>query len=459
MVRPLNVAIVGAGQVGLVTAACLAEKGHRVVCADIDRTRVEEITAGRSFLYEPGLDELVRRHAGANLRATTDIGEAVRASELSLIAVSVPLDDEANRPLHALSAAARAIGRALRDRDDYHAVVVKSTVLPGTTSDIVRPLLEAESGRVAGVDFGVGMNPEFLTEGEAITEFMTPDRIVFGVDDERTLALLEELYAGFPGARLRTTPATAELIKLASNALLATMISFANDLADLASARGDVDVTDVTRGVHLSRYLTVGGADGATSAPLTAYLQAGCGFGGSCLPKDLAALHRHGRAVGAPMEVLEAVDRVNRRRAAKLVELVEHGLGSLRGARVTVLGVAFKPDTSDVRQSPAFPVVRRLAEAGATVRIYDPVAADAFMSASEPPVPAAAANLSEALEADAAVIVTRWSEFDAIPDIVRNHPSPPLIVDGRRMLAPDEVPRYAGVGLGRTAASATDVKH
>src|SRR5205085_3480895 len=284
----------------------------------------------------------------------TDVRAAVSASELSLIAVPVPLERGEDEARDVLRAVSREIGAALRGRGDHHAVIVKSTVLPGTTTKVVKPLVEEASG---GAPFGIAMNPEFLTEGTAVADFMEPDRIVLGTEDERTLEALERLYAGFGGARVRTTPTTAETIKLASNALLATMISFANELADLATALGDVDVTEVTHGIHLSRYLTV---DGGARAPLASYLEAGCGFGGSCLPKDLAALHRHARRAGAPMELLEAVERVNGRRASELLALVRRRLGALDGARISVLGVSFKPDTDDVRASPAFPVVAQL---------------------------------------------------------------------------------------------------
>ena len=439
----MRVVVVGAGHVGLVTAACLAEKGHEVVCADVDAERVRAVEAGRTYVYEPGLDELVGRNAGDRLRATTDVRAAVSASELSLIAVPVPLERGEHEALDVLRAVSREIGAALRGRGDHHAVVVKSTVLPGTTTKVVKPLVEEASG---GAPFGIAMNPEFLTEGTAVADFMEPDRIVLGTEDERTLDALERLYVGFGGARVRTTPTTAETIKLASNALLATMISFANELADLATALGDVDVTEVTHGIHLSRYLTV---DGGARAPLASYLEAGCGFGGSCLPKDLAALHRHARRAGAPMELLEAVERVNGRRASELLALVRRRLGALDGARISVLGVSFKPDTDDVRASPAFPVVAQLLAEGATVRIYDPVATEAFLAACPPPAPAAAPSLADALAADAAVIVTRWSEFETIPSLLRDRPDPPLVADGRRMLAPHDVPRYAGIGLGR----------
>jgi UDPglucose 6-dehydrogenase len=452
----MRVAVVGAGHVGLVTAACLAEKGHHTICVDVDEERVRAIEDGRTTMYEPDLDELVRRNAKDRIRATTDLRAAVRASELSLLAVPVPLERGEDEAVGTLRTVAREVGEALSGRPEVHGVVVRSTVLPGTTSNVVRPLVVD----AAGADVGVAMNPEFLTEGQAVADFMRPDRIVLGTEDARTLELLEQLYADFPGARVRTTPTTAETIKLASNALLATMISFANELADYATELEDVDVADVTRAVHLSRYLTVeGGRPGATTAPLASYIEAGCGFGGSCLPKDLTALAHHARRLGAPMELLEAVERVNKGRAAGLVALIRGGLGGLEGARVSVLGLAFKPDTDDVRESPAFPVVERLLAEGADLRVYDPVATEAFLDACPSPAPAAAATLADALDADAVVIVTRWNEFAEIPELLRARQTAPLVVDGRRMLDPHAVPRYAGVGLGRRVAGAVDAAH
>jgi UDPglucose 6-dehydrogenase len=445
----MRVAVIGAGHVGLVTAACLAEIGHEVTCADVDQDRVDAVNAGVSFIYEPGLDELVRRHAGERLRGTTDIAAAVGAAELSLIAVPVPIQETEDEALRVLRSVAQEIGVALRNRADYHTVVVKSTVLPGTTVGVVKPMVEDASGGVPGGDFGVAMNPEFLTEGQAVEDFLKPDRIVLGTEEAPTLAALEALYEPLGGARVRTSPTTAETIKLASNALLATLISFANEFADLPVAVGDVDVADVSLGLQLSRYLTVDGEGApAVTAPLASYLEAGCGFGGSCLPKDLAALIGFARAVGAPMQVLEAAEAVNRRRPEDLVDLVRSRL-DLDGARVSVLGLAFKPDTDDVRASPAFAVVAGLVASGADVRIYDPVAAEAFLDACTPPRPQAVATLADALDADALVIVTRWPEFEQIPQLLHDRANAPLVVDGRRMLDPRSVPRYAGIGLGR----------
>src|SRR5437667_384743 len=253
----MRVSVIGTGYVGLVSGVCLAEKGHEVVCVDSDAKKIEKIQQGVSPIFEPGLEPLLCKHIGGRLQATTDLRRAVLESELSLIAVGTPfLGGEID--LRFVKEVSRQIGEALRDKDGYHVVVVKSTVVPGTTDSTVLPILELASGKKAGPEFGLGMNPEFLSEGEAVNDFMNPDRIVLGGLDARTIAKLEELYAGFEGVeKLRTNPKAAEMIKYASNALLATMISFANEIGNLGAALGGIDVVDVMRGVHLSQYLSL----------------------------------------------------------------------------------------------------------------------------------------------------------------------------------------------------------
>jgi UDPglucose 6-dehydrogenase/GDP-mannose 6-dehydrogenase len=454
----MNVCVVGAGHVGLVTAVCLAERGHDVLCVDADAEKVAAVNAGVATFHEPGLDELLRRNSAERLRATNDLRTAVQETDISLVAVPVPFERGVDKSLESLREVCTTIAEELRDRNGFHAVVVRSTTLPGTTSNLVAPLLAEGSGRTAGVDFGVGMNPEFLTEGTALNDFMKPDRLVLGAADPKTLDLLERLYSGFPGQRIRTNPTTAELIKLTSNALLATMISFSNELADLAEELGDVDIVDVMRGVHGSRYLTMPGDAGEQlTAPLTSYLEAGCGFGGSCLPKDVAGLTEFGGSVGKPMRLLEAVTAINRARGARLVDLLEHRLGTLAGARVTVLGLAFKPHTDDVRESPAFAVIDRLVSRGATVRVHDPIAQQSFLDLLAVPEVTGTRTLEEAVSTtDAIVIVTRWEDFERVPELLTRSDDPPLVVDGRRMLDRHSVARYAGVGLGADLSDRVD---
>jgi UDPglucose 6-dehydrogenase/GDP-mannose 6-dehydrogenase len=446
----VRVSIVGTGYVGLVSGVCLAHLGHDVVCVDLDAAKVERINAGDPPIHERGLEPLLREGlAAGRLEATTDLAAAVGSSELTLIAVGTPFDGQ-SIDLGYIEGAARQIGAALADKNDYHTVVVKSTVVPGTTDEVVLPLLEAASGRRAGDDFGVGMNPEFLREGEAVTDFMNPDRIVLGGIDERTRDALARLYAVFPGVDLvKTSPRTAETIKYAANSLLATMISFANEMAGLSSAVGGVDVAEVMSAVHLDRRLSPILEDGQRIVPaFTTYLEAGCGFGGSCFPKDVKALIAHGRSAGAPMTLLDAVIAVNEAQPRRVVELLEEGLGALAERRIAVLGLAFKPNTDDMRESPAIPVVRSLAAAGASLVAFDPVAESEARAVFADLDLEYAADLEEAIaDAEAIVLMTRWSEFERLPELLSGRDPQPLVVDGRRMLPKDSVARYAGIGL------------
>jgi UDPglucose 6-dehydrogenase/GDP-mannose 6-dehydrogenase len=344
--------------------------------------------------------------------------------------------------------AAAEIGAALRDKRDWHVVVVKSTVIPGTTDGAVRRAVESASGRAAGSGFGLGMNPEFLTEGTAVADFMRPDRLVLGGIDARTQDALADLYAAFDAAvpRIRCNNATAEMIKYASNSLLATLISFSNEIARLCTAVGNVDVADVMRGVHASTYLTAR-RDGAEPlrAGIASFLEAGCGFGGSCLPKDVTALAAQGRDLGLDMPLLRSVLEINRTQPGELMRLVTKHFPDLHGRKVAVLGLAFKPDTDDVRESPAFPVLRMLREAGATLTAYDPVARPAGHEAMQGV--ALAASLGEAVaDADVVILVTRWNEFNALAQVLRSAGRSPLVVDGRRVLEPAAFAAYEGIG-------------
>ncbi len=442
----MKVSIIGTGYVGLVSGACLAECGHEVVCVDVDPAKVASINAAKAPIHEAGLPELLQRNVGTRLTATTDLEQAVRNSELTLIAVGTPAVD-GRIGLQYIERAAAEIGAALKSKTSYHVVVVKSTVVPGTTDSVVRRELERASGKQAGADFGLGMNPEFLTEGTAVADFMRPDRIVLGGIDPRTQDCLADLYAPFDSAalRVRTNNGTAEMIKYASNCLLATMISFANEIGRLCSAVGNVDIADVMRGVHASAYLT---SRHPGTAPVTAamasFLEAGCGFGGSCLPKDVTALIAQGRDYGLDMSLLSAVLQINRTQPEQILELARKHRADLSGARVAILGLAFKPDTDDVRESPAFPLLKLFADQGACLAAYDPIA--------RPDHPAMHGvhqvdSLREAVaDADIVVLVTRWNEFRQLPGILDSFNRTPLVIDGRRMLSPADYASYEGIG-------------
>jgi UDPglucose 6-dehydrogenase len=443
----MRISIVGTGYVGLVTGACLAERGLQVTCVDIDPDRVAALNRAESPIFEEGLDELLRRHVGRSLRATTNLTEAVLDSEVTLIAVGTPFNGE-EIDLTAVLGAARQIGAVIAQKSTYHLVVVKSTVVPGTTDCRVLPALEDASGKRAGVDFGVAMNPEFLSEGEAVHDFMFPDRLVLGGIDEQSIEVLDRLYASYPDEvpRLRTNTRTAEMIKYASNSLLATLISFSNEVANLGAAIGGIDAVEVLRGVHLSQYFRGRNAQGLP--PITAFLAAGCGFGGSCLPKDVSALIAKGRQVGRPMPLLQSVMDVNHEQPHRTIALLQKRWPSLDGIRVSVLGLAFKPGTSDVRESPAFPIIRELLNQGAVVGAYDPVATREALKILREPRLRYHESLDGALaDIDAVVVVTPWKEFADLPTRLNGRSQSVVLVDGRRAFEKNSLPLYEGIGL------------
>jgi len=445
----MKVSIIGTGYVGLVSGVCLAEKGHQIVCVDIDNEKIAKINQAISPIYEKGLEELLQKNIYTDFHATTDLHKAVVETDLSMIAVATPFDGN-EIDLFYIKEACHQIGKALKNKDSYHLVVVKSTVVPGTTDEVVIPILEEASRKKAGVDFGVGMNPEFLREGEAVQDFMFPDRIVLGGMDEKSMDLLEELYSVFEGVdKIRTNNKTAEMIKYTSNSLLTTMISFSNEIANLCTAMGDIDVVDVMRGVHMDKRLSPIMSNGERIIPsFTTYIEPGCGFGGSCFPKDVKALISHGRKFDRPMWLLDAVMRINEQQPKQILALLKKHFSSFGGINIVVLGLAFKPGTNDMRESPAIPIIKELLRKGANVRAYDPVANHEAQKIFADHNIMFCDNLHQAIDGvEAIVILTRWEEFRSVPELLLQLNQSPLVVDGRRMLDKSKIKRYEGIGL------------
>ncbi len=436
----MNVSIIGTGYVGLVSGACFADLGHAVTCVDVDAARVEAVNACRSNLHEPGLDDLLQKHVPTGrLRATTDLPAAVRGSAITLLAVPTPFDAAAGRiDLTFVKRAAGQVAEALRDKRDPHAVAVKSTCVPGTAETVVGPILR----KFGAATTGVGANPEFLSEGSAVEDFLRPDRIVYG-GDERAMEAFDELHAPFDQRLIiRTTAAGAEMVKYASNALLATAISFANEIADLCEATPGTDAAAVMAAVHRSRYLTVNG----TQAPLARFLEAGCGYGGSCLPKDTKALAAHAASKHISTPLLDAVTAVNESRPARVLAALRRAGLKLDGARVAVLGTAFKPGTSDVRQSPAVPIIRALLDAGAAVTTFDPSANENTRRLLGDSVEVADSLESAVRGADAVIVATAWPEFAALHEVLDRLAVSPVVYDGRGVLDGGRFARFVKIG-------------
>jgi UDPglucose 6-dehydrogenase len=445
----MRISVVGTGYVGLVSGVCLSETGHTVTCVDVDPAKVDKINRAIPPIYEKGLEALLQKHAGTNLKATTDLRSAVLDSDLSLIAVGTPFDGSAI-DLKYIREVARQIGEVIKDKSTYHVVVVKSTVVPGTTEEVVLPILEQASGKKAGRDFGVGMNPEFLREGEAVEDFMYPDRIVLGGIDKRTQDVMADVYAVFPNVdKIKTSPKTAEMIKYTANSLLATMISFSNEIGNLCAALGGIDAVDVMKGVHLDKRLTPILTSGERIVPVfTTYLEAGCGFGGSCFPKDVKALIVHGQNRGQPMQLLQSVIDINEKQPQQILDILDKRLKDVGASRIGILGLAFKPGTDDMRESPAIPIVQELQRRGTKMKAFDPIAKTEAMHLFGNNNIEYTDSIEETVaDVDAVVLLTRWPEFKAVPELFKKSGQTPLMIDGRRMLNKNDFEHYDGIGL------------
>lgn len=443
------VTVVGTGYVGLVTGTCLAAHGHTVRCVEISEERLQSIRAWKAPFYEPGLDELLRQElSSGRLSVTSDLSAALAASEITLIAVGTPPQGE-EPDLTQLETAAAQIGAALRTRGGYHVIVVKSTVVPGTTRNVVQTIVARESGMPPGA-FGLCMNPEFLREGSAVADFLHPDRIIIGQADNRSGNALEELYRPFACERLRVSIEEAELTKYASNALLGTLISFSNEMASLCESTSGADVETVMQGLYLDRRLSPVQNGVRIRPDILSYLRAGIGFGGSCLPKDVNALRSYARRAGVATPMLDAVVAANDLRPARVVAMAEAALGGLSRKTIALLGVAFKAGTDDLRSSPALSIFESLRSRGASVQAYDPVVSGDVAQRAGLNGCYRSSIESALRDADAAVITTTESAFRSA-DWARLAAAmrTPVVIDGRNLLhdvrLPDAV-RYYSIG-------------
>ena len=420
----MKISVIGCGYVGCVTGVCFADLGHEVVLVDVDPARVRAITAGQSPIYEPGLEDLIRKNRD-RISATTDLRAAVGSTDITFVAVGTPSREDGAIDLSYILTACEEIGQALKEKEAFHTVIIKSTVFPGTTKEMACPVLERASGKMAGKDFGLGSNPEFLREGSAVRDCLSPDRIVIGADDPRTAGVIRDLYAPIRATVLVTPVTTAEMIKYASNAVLATKVSLANEIGNLCKRLG-VDSREV---------FTAVGMDGRVSP---AFFRTGIGFGGSCFPKDVRALVAGAREHGEDLKILRAVLEVNEEQPKKLLSLLRRHIPDLQGKAIGVLGLAFKPDTDDIRESRAVPVVAALLAAGAEVVAYDPAAMENFRRVF--PQITYASGPDEVLGADAVLILTEWREFEGLDYRERT------VIDGRRLeKAKAEAAVYEGV--------------
>lgn len=424
----MNIAIVGTGYVGLVSGACFSEMGINVTCVDIDSNKIERLKAGEIPIYEPGLDEIVKRNCKVGrLRFTTDLKSCINDVEVVFSAVGTPPDEDGSADLKYVLSVARTFGQNI---EKYTILVTKSTVPVGTSSKVKAVIEEELAKRGKKVEFEVASNPEFLKEGAAVKDFMSPDRIVIGVESDRAKSVMERLYRPFQINKYKIyfmDIPSAEMTKYAANAMLATRISFMNDIANLCELVG-ANVDMVRKGI---------GADARIG---TKFLYPGCGYGGSCFPKDVKALAKTARDHGYTMGVIEAVEAVNERQKAIVADKLEKMLGGVKGKTVALWGLSFKPETDDMREAPSLVIIEKLLRGGAQVKVYDPVAMDECRRRIGDKVTYCKDMYDAVTDADALAMITEWNEFripswTVLKKLMRGH----VIVDGRNLYDKAEV--------------------
>lgn len=431
----MHIAVIGTGYVGLVTGACFAEFGVDVTCVDIDATKIARLIAGEMPIYEPGLEQLVTKNVqSGRLRFTTDLKQAVEQALVVFLAVGTPPKADGSPDLSFVEAAARSVAEHM---NGYKVIVTKSTV-PIGTGEYLRKLIREHLK--SSLNFGIVSNPEFLREGAAINDFMRPDRVVVGSSDDEAVAIMRDLYRPLYLIEVPfvvTSLEAAELTKYAANAFLATKISFINEIANLCESIG-CDVHDVARAIGMDRRIG------------NKFLHPGPGFGGSCFPKDTQALASVARQFGRDSMIVDAVIEVNRRQRLAMIPKIEKLLGELKGKTVAILGLAFKPETDDMREAPAIDIISGLVERGATVRAYDPVAMTEAAKVL-PKVSFVGDEYEAVADADALVFVTEWNQFRALDMArVRDLMKSPRIADLRNIYDPEDMRalgfEYVGVG-------------
>lgn len=419
----MDISVIGSGYVGMVTGMGLCDLGFNVIFVDVDNDKIEMINSKKPPIYEEGLEELMEKNS-SRFRATSDYDDAINNTELTLICVGTPSRGDGSMDMKYIEESSRSIAGVLRDKKEYHAVVVKSTVLPGTTEDIVAEVIEDISGKKRGVDFGLAMNPEFLKEGVALKDFFEGDRIVIGGEDEKSLDMVSSLYSDLDIPIYTCGIKVAEMIKYTSNSFLAMKISFANEIGNYCKELG-MDSRKVFKGV---------GMDSRISPK---FFGSGIGFGGSCFPKDVNALLHDFRKRGMESSLLSGTMEVNEEQPLRLVRMAEDYFGDLSGKTIGVLGLAFKPNTDDIRYTRALPIVRELLKKGAKVKAFDPLAQENFSRIVE------GVDYKESgedvMDSDAVMIVTEWDEFRDLDYRGK------VVFDGRRLGEARDAKYYEGI--------------
>ena len=442
-----KISVIGAGYVGLCTALGFASKGYTIVACDVDEEKIAKINEGIPPFHEPGLKEkLSESIQKGNFKGVVgQIDRVILETDLTFVTVGTPSKPDGSIDLKYIESAASDIGKALKQKDAYHVTIIKSTVVPGTTQNTVKPILEKESKKMASTDFGLCMNPEFLRQGSAFQDAVNADRVVIGSIDERSGNILEDLYKDFYITHLptiiRTSLSTAELIKYASNSMLATKISFINTIANICEQIPGADVKVVATAMGLDKRI----------GPL--FLDAGLGYGGSCFPKDIKALIACSKSLGYDPELLDSVEQVNKTQPLKAIKFCKEQLGNLEGKKIAILGLAFKPDTDDMREARVIPIINQLLKEGVHVVAYDPIAMPIAKTIFLSEIQFATSALQCIKDADGCIVVTEWDEFKKLtPEDFTKNMRHPILIDGRRIYNPEIFGaklQFTALGLGK----------
>tara|TARA_B100001093_G_scaffold197419_1_gene189816 strand:+ start:14089 stop:15435 length:1347 start_codon:yes stop_codon:yes gene_type:complete len=446
----MKITIVGTGYVGLISGVCLASKGNEVICVDTNPKIIQNLNIGIPHIYEKGLEELLNKVIGEGLfRATQDLNEALDISELAIVAVGTP-SSNGTIDLRYIKETARNIGEYIRVKKKKISIIIKSTVIPGTTDTFVKNEIENLSG-IKHPEFGLGMNPEFLREGNAIEDFMSPDRIVLGYEDLDTLHLLEKLYAPWNIDKVKVNCRTAEMIKYANNSMLALQISASNEIANLSACIGNIDSMEVFKAVHLDKRWNPINQNGFRTNPeILDYLVPGCGFGGSCFPKDIEALVALGDFEKNEMKVMKSVLDVNSTQPNQVIKIIEKDIINLKNKNALILGLAFKPNTDDVRESASTKIIKDLIDREVNIVAHDPIAINNFQNIYKDISKEIefVKNWTDSIEkADIIIICTKWEEYLKLNKLKL---SDKIIFDARRMLNINDLKnksKYRSIGL------------
>jgi len=446
-VKKPRISVMGIGYVGLCTAVGFASNGYEVITSTHDAEKAAKINKGIPPFYEPNLQELLEKTVlNGHLKCVfNQPDEAVYNTDITFNTVGTPSKRDGSIDLQHIERSSQEIGEALRKKDTYHVVVVKSTVVPGTTQNVVKPILEKKSRKHCGSDFGLCMNPEFLREGSAVEDTLNPDRIVIGEHDKTSGDTLGSLFKDFFGDKtpptLRTNLSTAEFIKYANNALLATKISFINTIANICEKTPGADVTVVAKGIGLDKRI----------GPL--FLNAGLGYGGSCFPKDVKALIAYSKNLSYAPQLLEAVENINETQPHKAVQFCKNLLGELEGKHIAILGFSFKPNTDDMREARSIPIINQLLKEDANITAYDPAAVSNAKKIFANRIEYATSAIQCLKNADCCILVTEWDEFKKLtPEDFIRHMHQPILIDGRRIYNPEKFSQklmFAAIGLGK----------